>query len=198
MTGKRVATNSTAGNSDRAVQTNPSLGSEPNPPDPWQEQARLALRQMKQTLLAFRGRLDEDLRPRGATAAELVLLHKIGDRPGASGAQLSRACYVTPQTAQTLLVRAEIKGWIRRGKDTENHRLVTWSLTAAGQRLLRTGEIAARSVERQLWNDVSSSDLGQINRILARCLENMAEPKTVDAAPSAKGSRRQPPRKKTP
>lgn len=185
-------------NDAKPWQANSRLGPEPYLLDSWQEQARLALRQMKQTLLAFRGHLDEDLRPHRATAAELGLLYKIAGRPGASGAQLSRACYVTPQTAQTLLVRAEGKGWVRRGKDTENHRLVTWSLTAAGQRLLRTGETAARSVEGQLWEGVSASDLGQINRLLARCLENMAEPKAVDATPPAKRFRSRPPRKKIP
>ena len=198
MANKRTAKNPAVKDAARLRQGNPRRAAEPRVLDPWQEEARLALRQMKQTLLAFRGRLDEDLRPRGATAAELKLLHQIAHQPGASGARLSRACYVTPQTAQTLLVRAEAKGWIRRGTNAENHRLVTWSLTAAGQRLLRAGEVAARRVERQLLHGVSVSELSHINRLLARCLGNMAEPTASDATPPAKEGRRRPQRKKTP
>ena len=197
MATKRTSENPIAKESVKPVQADLRLSPQPPQFDPWQEQARVALRQMKRTLLAFRGRLDEDLRPRGATAAELVLLHKISDRPGASGAQISRACYVTPQTAQTLLVRAEGKGWIRRGTDPENHRLVTWSLTAAGQRLLRIGESAARAVEGQLWKNVGAADLVRLNRLLAHCLENMTEPKAANALPSAKAAPHQPRRKKT-
>ncbi len=128
---------------------------------------------MKGLLIAFRGRLDEELKPMGVTAAQMQMLDAIGKHPGASGAQLARDCRVTPQTAQGFLARAEREGWIVRGKDAENDRLVTRSLTGTGARLLEQADRVARTIERGLWRGVADNQLALMNEILARCIENL-------------------------
>jgi len=134
---------------------------------------RQTLRRMKGLLIAFRGRLDEELKPMGVTAAQMQMLDAIGKHPGASGAQLARDCRVTPQTAQGFLARAEREGWIVRGKDAENDRLVTRSLTGTGARLLEQADRVARTIERGLWRGVADNQLALMNEILARCIENL-------------------------
>ena len=69
---------------------------------------------MKRILIHFRGQMDELLRPQGVTTAQLVMLKAIRNEPEASGANLARACYVTPQSAQALLKSLEDGGWIVR------------------------------------------------------------------------------------
>ena len=78
------------------------------------EEKRQTLRRMKTLLIAFRGLMDERLKPMGVTTSQVQMLDALRTHPGASGAQLARACRVTPQTAQGFLARAEREGWIVR------------------------------------------------------------------------------------
>src|SRR5580693_2517690 len=88
---------------------------------------RRAAKLMKRIVMHFQASVDEELRPYGATIAQVRLLWAIRNAPGSSGAHLSRECEVTPQTTQALLERAEESGWIVRGKDSVNERIVTAS-----------------------------------------------------------------------
>ena len=79
-----------------------------------QAETRRAAQMMKRIMIHFRSQMDEELRPQGVTTAQLSLLKAIRDKPGGSGAQLARACYVTPQSAQALLKGLEDGGWVIR------------------------------------------------------------------------------------
>ena len=143
------------------------------PPKYAGDEKRGTMRQMKSLLIAFRGRMDDELKPMGVTTSQMQMLHAVETHPGASGAQLARACRVTPQTAQGFLGRAEREGWIRRGKDAENDRLVTRSLTAKGVRLLEQADGVARTLEKGLWRGTRDEDFKRMNAILARCIANL-------------------------
>ena len=137
---------------------------------------RLALRQMKRALIAFRGRLDIELRPHAVTTAQLQMLHAISLAPGGSGAELARLCHVTPQTAQGLLTRAVRQGWIHRGKDPANDRLVTAELTPAGHLLVQQADRIARDIEAEMWAGIDPAEITALNRLLARALTQLGEP----------------------
>jgi DNA-binding MarR family transcriptional regulator len=128
---------------------------------------------MKRILLHFRSRMDEELRPQGVTTAQLQVLFAIHDSPGSSGAQLARACYITPQTTQTLLQHLEKRGFIVRGKDRVNDRIVTARITPAGEELIKTVEKEARIMQGDLWRGVSDRELAGLDALLRRCLENL-------------------------
>ncbi|MEI9979644.1 MAG: MarR family transcriptional regulator [Edaphobacter sp.] len=138
-----------------------------------QDERRLAAQRMKWILLHFRGQMDERLRPEGVTAAQWVMLRAIEKEPVASGAQLARACHVTPQSAQALLKSLEVGGWIVRTKDTVNERILIARLTLRGEKLLETGEKLVRAIERKLWQGVPEGDVEALNRTLERCLGNL-------------------------
>ena len=90
-----------------------------------------------------------------------------------SGAQLARLCYVTPQSAQSLLKSLEEGGWIVRVKDKVNDRILVAQLTPSGEELLETAEKAARVIEKKVWKDVSDEAVGALNRVLEQCLGNL-------------------------
>jgi DNA-binding MarR family transcriptional regulator len=144
-----------------------------------QKQMRQAAQLMKRILIHFRGQMDELLRPQGVTIAQLQVLYAIRSAPGSSGAQLARSCYVTPQTVQALLKHLEEGGFIVRGKDKANDRIVTASLTEAGERLMESAEKTALTIQERLWQGVADSDLGRLNELLMQCLGNIA-PESVD------------------
>jgi len=134
---------------------------------------RRAGRLKKRILIGARGQLDEQLRPQGITTAQLSLLHAIQHSPKSSGAQLARSCHITPQTIQTLIKRAEENGWIVRGKDKINDRILTASLTPAGEKLLKTADKAVKIVEARLWQGIPANSIAALNDLLARCLKNI-------------------------
>src|ERR1700712_4092720 len=101
-----------------------------------QAETRRAAQMMKRIMIHFRSQMDEKLRPQGVTTAQLQMLKVIRDEPGGSGAQLARACYVTPQSAQALLKSLEDGAWITRTKDPENERILIARLTPSGMELL--------------------------------------------------------------
>jgi DNA-binding MarR family transcriptional regulator len=136
-------------------------------------ETRKAAQLMKRILIHFRSQMDEQLRPQGVTTAQLHVLKTIRDEPGASGAQIARACYVTPQSAQSLLKSLEADGWIRREKDETNDRILIAQLTRAGEDLLETAEKAARVIEKRVWKGVSDDSVESLNVVLAQCLGNL-------------------------
>src|SRR5271166_50043 len=87
---------------------------------------------VKRLLHLFKERLEEELRPYGATAAQLPILFALEREPGVSGAKLARVCTVTPQTVQVLLRGIEANGWIVRSKHPENERILLARLTPDG------------------------------------------------------------------
>ena len=138
-----------------------------------QAETRRAAQMMKRILIHFRGQMDERLRPQGVTTAQLQMLKVIRDEPGGSGAQLARACYVTPQSAQALLKSLEDGGWITRTKDPVNERILIAQLTPSGMELMETAERVARVIETRLWHGVPDSGVEALNKTLMRCLANL-------------------------
>jgi len=127
---------------------------------------------MRSFLVTYRGLLEEELRDAGFSLAQLRLLYAVRQKSGVSAAELSRMCEVTPQTAQTLLTRAQREKWIRRAKSATNDRIVTTELTAKGEALLARGEAAAARIEERLWAGIKLSEIRQMNGYLERCLAN--------------------------
>ncbi len=138
------------------------------------EARRNAARSMKRLLTHFRTQMDDGLRPFGVTKAQIQLLVAIRNAPGSSGAHVARLCEVTPQTVQGLLERAEESGWIVRAKDSVNDRIITASLTPAGDELLVAAERVVGKIETKLWAGIPEDEIKSVNQILEKCLQNIA------------------------
>jgi DNA-binding MarR family transcriptional regulator len=128
---------------------------------------------MRRLMMGLRARMDDELRVKKITTAQLGFLHEVKKNPGGSGAQMARACYVTPQSGQAMMARAVKHGWVVRGKDAENHRLVTARLTPAGERLLEYAHAVYERLEAEVWAGVPLGDLRVMNQVLTRGLKNL-------------------------
>jgi len=142
-------------------------------PNEFQESRRQATKLMKRILGQLKVLMDEKLRPYGVTTAQIRLLSAIRCAPGSSGAHLARQCEVTPQSAQALIQRAEEAGWIVRGKDSFNDRIVTASLTPAGDELLKAADRLLRNIETRLWQDIPQPAIDNVIAVLAKCALNI-------------------------
>ncbi len=134
---------------------------------------RRSVKLMRAVITGLRARLDEELRAQHITSTQLQFLGELKKRPGMSGAQMARACGVTPQSAQAMLERAVEHGWVVRGKDAENSRLVTAQLTVAGYKLLLHADAVFSEVETVVWDGVAMAELRAMNKVLARALEKL-------------------------
>ncbi len=137
------------------------------------QESRHALQLMKRIMIHARGQMDELLMPQGVTTAQLVMLRAVRDLPGSSGAKLARECYVSPQSAQALLKQLEEGGFIVRGKDPENDRIVTATISVAGERLLASADKPATILLRRTWKGISDEELERLNALLEQCLDNI-------------------------
>src|SRR5271163_506924 len=138
-----------------------------------QADRRRAAQMMKRIIVHFRGQMDDLLRPEGVTTAAWIVLRAVRNEPVASGAQLARACHVTPQSAQALLKSLEDGGWIVRTKDAVNERILTAKLTQSGVKLVEAGEKLIRAIEKKLWDGIPESAVEALNKTLVRCLANL-------------------------
>ena len=136
-------------------------------------ETRRGVKLMRRMLVGFRVKLDEELRSKKVTAAQLRFLHEVKMQPGVSGAEMARACYVTPQSAQAMMARAVERGWVVRGKDVKNNRVVTARLTPAGERLLAHADEVMTRLEAEVWSGVPYAELRAVNEVLERGLRNL-------------------------
>ena len=130
---------------------------------------------MRRVLLGFKARLDDELRVKNATTAQMRFLREVKERPGSSGAQMARACHITPQSAQAMMARAVAHGWVVRGKSAENGRVVTARLTPAGERLLAFADGVMERLETEVWSGVGVAELRAMNDALERGLVKLEE-----------------------
>ena len=138
-----------------------------------QAERRRAAQMMKRILVHFRSQMDEALRPQGVTTAQLHILKTIQKQPDVSGAQLARLCYVTPQSAQFLLIGLERGGWIVRNKGRGNDRILAARLTVEGEELLQSAEKMVKGIEGKLWRGVAEDSIEALNGVLEQCLANL-------------------------
>lgn len=136
---------------------------------------RRGVKLMRRMLVGFRVKLDDELRSKNVTTAQLRFLHEVKMQPGVSGVEMARACYVTPQSAQAMMARAVARGWVARGSDAHNQRVVTARLTPAGERLLADADEMMARLEAEVWSGVSAADLRAMNEVLERGLRNLEE-----------------------
>ncbi len=150
-------------------------------PNPSSRQAALRRvgKLMRRLLIATRMHMDEKLRPQEVTSAQLRMLYEIRTNPGVSGAQLARTTAVTPQSMQAMLARAVQRGWLDRGKSAENHRIVTFTLTAAGTDMLEHGEAIARTIEARVWKGIPVEEVEAVAAVLEQALANVDSHSTV-------------------
>ena len=118
-------------------------------------EARRCKEAMRDLLLAYRTRVEDATRPTGVTLPQLRALYAI-QQQGAdvSAATIARQCHVTPQTLQSILTRATREGWIVRGSSQRNGRIVTATLTEAGEAILQRAMETVAQVDEQIWRGV--------------------------------------------
>lgn len=105
---------------------------------------------LRQAHAASRLSMERALGQLGVTSPQFVVLTMLKAYPGLSGADLARVALLTPQTVSVIIRNLERDGAIRKTPHPVHGRVLQWTLTSHGTRLLEKCRRIAQGHERRL------------------------------------------------
>jgi DNA-binding MarR family transcriptional regulator len=126
---------------------------------------------MKKT--AYRTLLEVEMEKENVTLAQLRMLSALSEQPDHSAAELARTCFITPQSMQAIVTRAEKVGWIKRQPSPRNRRVLTAQLTPEGRRVLDKGMGLWAVISRDMWADTKLAEMEAVNAVLSRTVDRL-------------------------
>jgi DNA-binding MarR family transcriptional regulator len=118
---------------------------------------------LRQAQAATRLRLERALAKLGVTPPQFIVLTMLKAYPGLSGADLARVALLTPQTVGVIIRNLERDGAIRKTPHPVHGRVLQWTMTRRGERLLEKCRRHAKALERRL-----TAGLGAKTQIIVR------------------------------
>jgi DNA-binding MarR family transcriptional regulator len=128
---------------------------------------------MKRLMTGYRTLLEVELEKENITLAQLRMLSALNEEPDHSAAGLARTCYVTPQSMQAIVTRAEKDGLVRRQPSVANRRVLTMQLTEEGRRVLEHGMSLWTVISRSMWADSKLAELELLNDMLSAAVDRL-------------------------
>ena len=123
---------------------------------------------LRQAQAATRLTLERALAGLGITTPQFAVLTMLRAYPGLSGADLARVAVLTPQTVGVIIRNLERDGAIEKQPHPVHGRLLQWTLTRRGAKLLDKGRRHAMALERRLQSGLSAKSRLTVRRWLAR------------------------------
>jgi DNA-binding MarR family transcriptional regulator len=128
---------------------------------------------LRQAWQALSGAMDVALRPHGLNGPQYGVLSVLAREPGASGADLARACTTTPQAMNGVLATLERESLIERRPHPTHGRILQATLTSEGQRRLEAAHPAMRALRREIERDFSSDEIATVKTWLVAAAQRL-------------------------
>lgn len=128
---------------------------------------------LRQAWQALSAAMDLALRPHGLTGPQYGVLSVLAREPGASGADLARACNTTPQAMNGVLATLERESLIERRPHPTHGRILQATLTSEGQRRLEAAHPAMRALRREIERDFSSDEIATVKTWLVATAQRL-------------------------
>src|SRR5215216_5412240 len=128
---------------------------------------------LRQAWLALSGAMEMSLRPHGLTTAQYGVLSVLAREPGASGADLARACNTTAQAMNGVLATLEREALIERRPHPTHGRILQATLTSEGQRRLEAANPSIQALERATEQDWSSDGIATVKTWLVETAQRL-------------------------
>lgn len=148
------------------------------PPPPGQgkrgEQGYLAYL-LRQAQAASRLSMERSLASLGVTTPQFVVLTMLRAYPGLSGADLARVALLTPQTVGVIIRNLERDDAIAKAPHPVHGRVLQWTLTRRGARLLDNCRHHALALERRLAAGLNAKSQVTVRRWLSKIATELQE-----------------------
>src|SRR5215204_1311353 len=128
---------------------------------------------LRQAWTVFHSAMATALREHGLTGAQYGVLSVLAREPGASGAELARACTTTPQAMNGVLATLERSGMVQRRAHPTHGRILQASLTGDGRRRLEAATPAVRELEAAIEEGLAADELAAVKAWLVACAERL-------------------------
>ena len=109
------------------------------------------------------------LRDWNISLSSYAALRVIAARPDLTLAQLSRRCFVRPQTMTRMVRDLEARGWVLRSPKPGDDRAIAISLTQTGRSTLHDMDLEARRINTTIERALSADEIDLLNELLRRC-----------------------------
>jgi len=123
---------------------------------------------LRQASHAVRQRMERSLGEIGVTPPQFLVLTMIASYPGASGADMARLTFLTPQTVSLIVANLERAGAIARRPHQVHGRIQHLDLTEAGSALLAQARERAHAIEATLLAGMDAAEERIIRAWLVR------------------------------
>jgi DNA-binding MarR family transcriptional regulator len=130
---------------------------------------------LRQASVALRGAMDRALADLGVTTPQFSVLTMIAAYPGASGADLARLTFLTPQTINVIVRNLERDGAIEKTAHATHGRILRLRATAKGHALLRRCRVRVARLEAGLAGLLAWDEQRTVRRWLSALAEKLAE-----------------------
>jgi DNA-binding MarR family transcriptional regulator len=121
----------------------------------------------------LRAALDAALRPHDLTPPQYAALSVLARDPGLSGADLARACNITPQAANEVQATLERKHMIERHPHPTHGRILQSTLTEEGQQRLQAANPAVRALEAAIEEGFTADQIATVKTWLVEAAKRL-------------------------
>ncbi len=116
--------------------------------------------------------LDRELSKFDISAAQLIVLASVANKEADSASRLCKSISYDPGAMTRMIDRLQQKGLIRRVPNAEDRRASNLELTAAGRALYPQLLAAKEAVAAQFLRGFAPEDVGMLEKLLNRMLDN--------------------------
>jgi DNA-binding MarR family transcriptional regulator len=130
---------------------------------------------LRQAWRGFHGAMEIALREHGLTGAQYAVLSVLARDPGASGADLARACNTTPQAMNGVLATLEGQGLVERHPHPTHGRIRQVELTSEGERRLEAAHPAVRGLEKAIEEGFTADEIAAAKAWLVTAAQRLEQ-----------------------
>lgn len=109
------------------------------------------------------------LRPWNITLSSYAALRVMQARPDLTLAQLSRRCFVRPQSMTRMVTQLESRGWVERSKRPSDDRALSLRLSPDGLSVLKDMDREAKKINTTIGEALTPTEIDTLNELLRRC-----------------------------
>jgi DNA-binding MarR family transcriptional regulator len=130
---------------------------------------------LRQAQAATRLAMERALAELGVTPPQFIVLTMLKAYPGLSGADVARVALLTPQTVGVIIRNLERDGAIRKTPHPVHGRVLQWTMTRRGERLLEKCRRHARALERRLTAGLGAKTQTIVRRWLSKIATDLQQ-----------------------
>ena len=120
-----------------------------------------------------RQKIDETLSSLGLTMPQYSVLSILESGVSRTGADLARACFVSPQTMNRILQNLEKLELVRKVENPSHGLKLDYVCTPKAVKIVCKAHVLVNEIELEMINNFSKKEVSLFQELLQKCFENL-------------------------